>query len=114
MSGSDAPEAGTINDLYPKPDTETLKETGQPPHHPQFAPPPISGQHKIENAEPTQPKRRKRGLVFWLLIALVLLVILGIALGVGLGVGLTRNNGSKSRYESFPNCWTAIFVLTVA
>ena len=95
ISGADPPETGTLAGTT---DTETLKEAGKPGESPIFAPPPISGQHKIENAQadaPQEKKRKRKRKVLWLLIAAVTLIILAIALGVGLGVGLTRNKSSR-------------------
>jgi len=48
-----------------------------------------------KTVEKERPPRR-RGLVLFIIIALIALLVLAIALGVGLGVGLTRNRGSKS------------------
>ena len=96
-SGSDAPEAGRDH-TYNKRDTETLKEATQPEQSPLLSPPPISGQHKIQNApveEPSHPQKKRRRWLLPVTIVLVVLTIMGIALGVGLGVGLKKHN-SKS------------------
>ena len=78
-----------------------MKEAGSPPprtplagldSHPEVA------SHKEE----TDGSHKRRGLMFWLLIALGAFIVLAVALGVGLGVGLTRHKSStSSRWDSF-------------
>ena len=97
---SEAPETGTLDGSFPvspgvRSDDETLKEAGVPGESATGLG--LAGVGEEGAKDPEEPqKKRRRGAVFWLLIALIALVILGIALGVGLGVGLTRNNSASS------------------
>ena len=97
---SEAPETGALDGSFPqspgvRSDDETLKEAGRPGDSVTGVGLTGSGADGAKDHEEPQRKRR-RGAVFWLLIALIVLVILGIALGVGLGVGLTKNKSSNS------------------
>ena len=109
--GSDAPETGALDGSFPRSpgvgsvDTETLKETaGSLDHH-------VGGARgaNAQSKDPEEPQgKKRRGAIFWLLIALIALLVLGIALGVGLGVGLTRNSGSSYVYNELCNLmWSA-------
>ena len=96
---SEAPETGTLDGSFPRSpgvatDDETLKETSRPLGNNVGV---VGGARDHE--EPQRKKRR--GAIFWLLIALIALLVLGIALGVGLGVGLTRNQSSSASYVSY-------------
>ena len=113
--GSEAGDTGTLEGTLRSPglnsDTETLKELGKPGDPStglglaDAGPRPLDAGAESTKDHEEPPKKRRRGAVFYLLIALIALVILGIALGVGLGVGLTRHHSSQSSSYVYERCF---------